>query len=154
MKINPVEACVAPVVALVAILTSDGDHFRAIPRRYATYHAAETANPIFRPMYAVTPLNTAPIRIPIRIFEGDQWEISKPSWIFFSSRYCSSNPVLRLLYISSSNHVREPSSIALRPFAVTGRRYADLGTFDFPESAPSIVSLVLKWIHTMFILHR
>ena len=31
VKINPVEACVAPVVAEVAMFTSDGDHFSAIP---------------------------------------------------------------------------------------------------------------------------
>ena len=30
---NPIEALVAPVVALVEILTSDGDHFNAMPRR-------------------------------------------------------------------------------------------------------------------------
>ena len=47
---NPVDAWVAPVVALVEILTSEGDHLRAIPSRYATYQAAETARPIFSPM--------------------------------------------------------------------------------------------------------
>ena len=30
---NPVEAWVAPVVALVAMLTSEGDHLRAIPSK-------------------------------------------------------------------------------------------------------------------------
>ena len=30
---KPVEACVAPVVALVAMLTSEGDHLRAIPSK-------------------------------------------------------------------------------------------------------------------------
>ena len=33
VKMKPVEACVAPVVAEVAMLTSDGDHLRAIPSR-------------------------------------------------------------------------------------------------------------------------
>ena len=33
VKINPVEAWVAPVVADVAIFTSEGDHFSAIPKR-------------------------------------------------------------------------------------------------------------------------
>ena len=33
VKMKPVDACVAPVVALVAMLTSDGDHFRAIPSK-------------------------------------------------------------------------------------------------------------------------
>ena len=33
VKMNPVEACVAPVVADVAMLTSEGDHLSAIPRR-------------------------------------------------------------------------------------------------------------------------
>ena len=33
VKMNPVEAWVAPVVADVAMLTSDGDHFRAMPSR-------------------------------------------------------------------------------------------------------------------------
>ena len=33
VKINPVDACVAPVVADVAIFTSEGDHFNAIPSR-------------------------------------------------------------------------------------------------------------------------
>ena len=33
VKMNPVEACVAPVVAEVAMLTSDGDHFSAMPSR-------------------------------------------------------------------------------------------------------------------------
>ena len=33
VKMNPVEACVAPVVAEVAMFTSEGDHLRAIPRR-------------------------------------------------------------------------------------------------------------------------
>ena len=33
VKINPVDAWVAPVVALVAMLTSEGDHFKAIPNR-------------------------------------------------------------------------------------------------------------------------
>ena len=33
VKMNPVEACVAPVVAEVAMLTSEGDHFSAIPNR-------------------------------------------------------------------------------------------------------------------------
>ena len=32
-KMNPVEACVAPVVADVAMFTSEGDHFSAMPRR-------------------------------------------------------------------------------------------------------------------------
>ena len=50
VKMKPMEAFVAPVVALVAMLTSDGDHCRAIPSRYATYHAADTARPILRPM--------------------------------------------------------------------------------------------------------
>ena len=50
VKMKPIDALVAPVVALVAMLTSDGDHWRAIPSRYATYHAAETASPILRPM--------------------------------------------------------------------------------------------------------
>ena len=73
-------------------------------------------------MYAVTPLNTAPIRMPIRTLRESQWLISNDSSRFFSSRYCSSRPVLRLLYMSSSSHVRVPSSIALRPEAVTGCR--------------------------------
>ncbi len=50
VKINPVDACVAPVVADVAMLTSDGDHFSAIPKTYAMYHAADIARPSFRPM--------------------------------------------------------------------------------------------------------
>ena len=33
VKINPVEAGVAPVVAEVAMLTSEGDHLRAIPSK-------------------------------------------------------------------------------------------------------------------------
>ena len=33
VKMNPVEAWVAPVVADVAMFTSDGDHLSAIPRR-------------------------------------------------------------------------------------------------------------------------
>ena len=33
VKMNPVDACVAPVVAEVAMLTSEGDHFSAIPNR-------------------------------------------------------------------------------------------------------------------------
>ena len=33
VKIKPVEAWVAPVVAEVAMFTSDGDHLRAIPKR-------------------------------------------------------------------------------------------------------------------------
>ena len=33
VKMNPVDACVAPVVAEVAMLTSDGDHFSAMPSR-------------------------------------------------------------------------------------------------------------------------
>ena len=33
VKINPVEAWVAPVVAEVAMLTSEGDHLRAIPSK-------------------------------------------------------------------------------------------------------------------------
>ena len=33
VKINPVEAWVAPVVADVAMFTSEGDHFNAIPKR-------------------------------------------------------------------------------------------------------------------------
>ena len=32
VKIKPVDAWVAPVVAEVAILTSEGDHFKAIPK--------------------------------------------------------------------------------------------------------------------------
>ena len=47
---KPVDAWVAPVVALVDMLTSDGDHLSAIPSKYATYHAAETASPILSPM--------------------------------------------------------------------------------------------------------
>ena len=47
---KPVEAWVAPVVAEVEMLTSEGDHCSAIPVRYATYQAAETARPIFKPM--------------------------------------------------------------------------------------------------------
>ena len=47
---NPVDACVAPVVAEVAMLTSEGDHFKAIPKTYAMYHAAEIARPSFKPM--------------------------------------------------------------------------------------------------------
>ena len=117
---NPVEACVAPVVALVAILTSEGDHFSAIPSRYATYQAADTAIPILSPIYAVTPLNRAPIKTPIRTFLVFQWLISNDSRRFFSSRYCSSTPVFRLLYMSSSSQVRVPFSMAFRPEAVTG----------------------------------
>ena len=120
VKMKPVEACVAPVVALVAILTSEGDHFRAIPSKYATYHAAETAIPIFNPIYAVTPLKRAPMSTPIRTFLVFQWLISNDSSRFFSSRYCSSTPVLRLLYMSSSSHVRVPFSMASKPEAVTG----------------------------------
>ena len=33
VKMKPVDAWVAPVVALVAMLTSDGDHLRAMPNR-------------------------------------------------------------------------------------------------------------------------
>ena len=61
---KPVEAWVAPVVADVAIFTSDGDHLSAMPSRYAIYHAAEIARPSFNPIYAVTPENTAPIKMP------------------------------------------------------------------------------------------
>ena len=32
VKINPVDACVAPVVADVAMFTSEGDHLNAIPK--------------------------------------------------------------------------------------------------------------------------
>ena len=119
---NPVEACVAPVVAEVAMLTSDGDHFSAIPNTYAIYHAAEIARPSLRPIYAVTPENTAPIAIPKRTFLVSQCETSNASSRFFSSRYCSNTPVLRLLYISSSSQVKVPFSIALRPSGVTGWR--------------------------------
>ena len=45
--------------------------------------------------------NTAPIPMPMRTLGVFQWETSKDSSRFFSSRYCSSTPVLRLLYISS-----------------------------------------------------
>ena len=79
VKMKPVEACVAPVVALVAMLTSEGDHFKAIPSKYATYHAADTAIPILSPIYDVTPLNRAPIRTPIRTFLVSQWLISNDS---------------------------------------------------------------------------
>ena len=44
---------------------------------------------------------------------------------FFSSRYCSRTPVLRLLYMFSSSHVNVPSSMARSPPAVTGLRYAE-----------------------------
>ena len=108
------------MVALVAMFTSDGVHCNAIPSRYATYHAAETASPIFSPIYAVTPLKTAPIITPIRTFLVSQWLISKDSERFFSSRYCSSSPVFRLLYMSSSSQVRVPFSIDSSPEAVTG----------------------------------
>ena len=64
VKMNPVDAWVAPVVAEVAMLTSEGDHFSAIPSKYAIYHAAEIARPSFSPIYAVTPENTAPMAIP------------------------------------------------------------------------------------------
>ena len=50
VKMNPVDAWVAPVVAEVAMLTSEGDHFKAIPKTYAMYHAAEIARPSFKPM--------------------------------------------------------------------------------------------------------
>ena len=50
VKINPVDACVAPVVADVAIFTSEGDHFSAIPSKYAIYQAAEIAKPSFNPI--------------------------------------------------------------------------------------------------------
>ncbi len=33
VKMKPIEAFVAPVVALVEIFTSEGDHFRAMPSR-------------------------------------------------------------------------------------------------------------------------
>jgi len=59
-------------VADVAIFTSLGDHWLAIPRRYAIYHAADIARPNFSPMYAVTPEKTAPIRIPIKTLGVDQ----------------------------------------------------------------------------------
>ena len=104
------------------MFTSEGDHLSAIPRRYAIYHAAEMANPSLSPIYAVTPENTAPIAIPRRTFGDDQCDTSNDSSRFFSSKYCSSTPVLRLLYISSSSQVREPSSMAFNPFAVTGWR--------------------------------
>ena len=61
---NPVDAWVAPVVADVAMLTSEGDHFAPFPSKYAIYHAAEIARPSLSPIYAVTPENTAPMAIP------------------------------------------------------------------------------------------
>ena len=54
------------------MLTSEGDHLSAIPRRYAIYHAAEIANPSLSPMYAVTPENTAPMAIPSKTLGEDQ----------------------------------------------------------------------------------
>ena len=66
-------------------------------------------------------------------FEVFQCEISNDSRRFFSSRYCSSTPVLRLLYISSSSHVKVPCSMAFRPSGVTGWRYADLVTVLLPD---------------------
>ena len=89
------------------------------------YQAADTASPIFRPMYAVTPANTAPMAMPRSTFHSDQWETSNASARFFSSRYCSSSPVFRFLYISWSSQVSSPDSIALMPSAVTGRRYEE-----------------------------
>ena len=62
----------------------------------------------------------APIPMPMKTFGVFQWDTSKDSSRFFSSRYCSNTPVLRLLYISSSSQVRVPASIALRPSGVTG----------------------------------
>ena len=62
------DALIAPVVALVAMFTSDGDHWYAIPNKYATYHPAAIVIPILRPIYAETPLNMAPISIPISTF--------------------------------------------------------------------------------------
>ena len=50
VKMKPVEACVAPVVADVAMLTSEGDHLSAMPSKYAMYQAAEMARPSLRPM--------------------------------------------------------------------------------------------------------
>ena len=49
-----------------------------------------------------------------------QWLISNESCRFFSSRYCSRTPVLRLLYMSLSSHVRVPFSIDSMPDGVAG----------------------------------
>ena len=68
----------------------------------------------------MTPLNTAPIRMPTSTFLVSQWLISNDSCRFFSSRYCSSTPVLRLLYMSSSSQVRVPFSMDSRPDGVAG----------------------------------
>ena len=122
VKMNPVDACVAPVVADVAMLTSEGDHFKAIPNTYAIYQAADIANPSFSPIYAVTPEKTAPMAIPNSTFLVSQCETSNASSRFFSSKYCSRTPVLRLLYISSSSQVKVPFSIAFNPSGVTGWR--------------------------------
>ena len=65
-------------------------------------------------------------------FLVSQWLISKESRRFFSSRYCSRTPVFRLLYMSSSSHVSVPPSMASRPEAVTGWRYAERSTSDMP----------------------
>ena len=73
--------------------------------------------------------------IPMRTLGVFQWETSKDSSRFFSSRYCSSTPVLRLLYISSSSQVSVPASMALSPSGVTGCRYADFWTVFSPGTS-------------------
>ena len=78
----------------------------------------------------MTPLKTAPMAMPMSTFLVSQWLISKEFCRFFSSRYCSSTPVLRLLYMSSSSQVSVPFSIDSRPEGVTGCRYAERWTSD------------------------
>ena len=80
----------------------------------------------------MTPEKTAPIPMPIRTLGVFQWDTSNDSSRFFSSRYCSRTPVLRLLYISSSSQVKVPASIALRPCGVIGCLYADFDTVFSP----------------------
>ena len=102
VKTKPVQVALAAVLHPEDIFISSGFHLRASPKRYTIYQFPPTIIPILSPTYWLITVKSIPITRPIRTFFQNHCFFLKDVTLYFSSRYCSSTPVLKFAYMSIS----------------------------------------------------